>query len=124
MAFLEIKGNVKESRRVGGLKPLRILSVSVPKTVKKADWGIYFSLIRIGDHNYPAITHLGPPKGFSLTKVVLECTLLTFRKKITTRSVKIKFIEKFREVKRSVNPLAGYWQRIKDRRLAKKYFGL
>ena len=115
-----IQGGKKRGRRLG----FPTINISVPRSVAAADWGIYFSLTRIDGLWYPGVTHLGPPKTFSIRNATCETYLLTLTGDLYGKKITKKLIFKLREVERFPT-VAALKQRIKkDVIAAKKFFGL
>ena len=124
MKFITIEGKVKVGRKIGKKIGFPTINIVVPRSFKKDCWGIYFSLIKIGDKFYPAITHLGPPKTFQLSKATCESYLLTLKQNLYHKSVKKRLLFKFREVEQFPNVSRLKKQIKKDIKAAKKFFGL
>jgi len=124
MPFITISGKIKPGLKQGRKLGFPTINVPVPKSIKKKDWGIYFSLIRIGDILYPGVTHLGPPKTFSLSRSTCETYLLTLKKNLCNKKVEKKLIFRLREVEEFPNVAKFKKQIKKDIKAAKKFFGL
>ena len=122
--FLTIKGKVKAGKRRGRKLGFPTINIPVPKKIKKKDWGIYFSLVRIGDKIYPGVTHLGPVKTFSLRPATCETHLLAVRHNLYHRLVEKRLIFRFREVERFPSIRQLKIQIKKDIKAARKFFGL
>ena len=124
MGFLvlsgKIKGGYKRGRRLG----FPTINISVPHLVKKDQWGIYFSLVKIDDKFYPGVTHLGPPKTFSLSRATCETHLLTLRNNLYNKKIEKRLIFKFREVEKFLSIKDLKKQIKKDIKAAKNFFGL
>ena len=124
MKFIIIAGKVKQGRKVGAKLGFRTINVSVPKVIKKTQWGIYFSLIKIGDKIYPGVTHLGSAKTFQLSRATCETHLLTLKNNLYNKKVEKKLIFKIRDIE-EFNTVAKLKNQIKkDVKAAKKFFGL
>lgn len=100
------------------------INIAVAKAVKKNQWGIYFSLVKIDGKLYAGVTHLGPPKTFSLSRATCETHLLAFRGDLYNKLVEKKLIFKLREVEKFPNVAKLKKQIKKDVKAAKKFFGL
>ncbi|MFA6254402.1 MAG: riboflavin kinase [Patescibacteria group bacterium] len=124
MFFLTLEGKVNVGRRKGRKLGFPTININVPTVIKTSQWGVYFSLIKIGDKFYPGVTHLGPPKTFSLSRATCETHLLTFRQDLYHQAVEKRLIFKFREVEKfpSIGRLKK--QMKKDIKAARKFFGL
>jgi riboflavin kinase/FMN adenylyltransferase len=122
--FIIIKGKIKAGRAQGKKIGFPTINVAVPRFIKKADWGIYFSLVKIADKFYPGVTHLGPPKTFSLRAATCETHLFTVSGDFYGQTVEKRLLFKFREVTK-FNKLGHLKKQIKkDLKAAKRYFGV
>jgi len=124
MAFVTIKGKVKAGEKKGRRLGFPTINVAIPRFIKKNQWGIYFSLIKINHKIYPGVTHLGPVKTFSLGRKTCETYLLTLNHNLYNKAVEKKLIFKFREIERFPNVAKLKKQIKKDIKAAKKFFGL
>ena len=124
MPFLVFKGKIKTGRQKGKKIGFPTINISVPRSVRQKQWGIYFSLVKIGDKVYPGITHLGPPKTFSLSQATCETHLLTLKADLYGKTIEKKLIFKFREVEKFPNVNKLKKQIKKDIKAAKKFFGI
>jgi riboflavin kinase/FMN adenylyltransferase len=122
--MLNLEGKVKIGRKKGTKLGFSTINISVPRTVKKDQWGIYFSLIKIADKFYPGITHLGPPKTFSISNATCETHILNFKGDLYGKQVKKRLVFKFREVEKFPTANKLKKQIKKDIKAAKKFFGL
>ncbi|OGY47018.1 MAG: hypothetical protein A3J62_00535 [Candidatus Buchananbacteria bacterium RIFCSPHIGHO2_02_FULL_38_8] len=124
MHFLVITGKVKAGKKKGRKLGFPTINIAVPKSIKKSDWGIYFSLVKIGNSLYPGVTHLGPPKTFSFWRATCETYLLTLKQDLYNKKVEKRLIFRFREVEQfpTINKLRK--QIKKDIKAARKFFGL
>jgi len=122
--FLTIKGKVKKGAHRGGKLGFPTINVAFPSTIKKDQWGVYFSIIKIKDKFYPGATHLGPVKSFIPFKKTCETYLLTLNKDLYNQSVEKRLIFKFRDIEEFSNVKHLKKQMKKDIKAAKKYFGL
>ena len=119
-----VKGKVKAGLGQGRKLGFATINIAVPGQIKKPDWGVYFSLVKIGDKFYPGLTHLGPPKTFSLRKATCETHLFTFSGDFYGLAVKKWLLFKFREVQKFDEAAQLKKQIKKDLKAAKKYFGI
>lgn len=124
MAFLVLAGRVKTGKKLGKKLGFPTINIAVSKAVKKNQWGIYFSLIKIAGKFYAGVTHLGPPKTFSLSRATCETHLLSFRGDLYGKPVEKRLLFKFREVERFPNVAKLKKQIRRDVRAAKKFFGI
>lgn len=124
MPFIIIEGKVKDGKKRGKKLGFPTINVSVPKSVKKKVWGVYFSLVKIGDRIYPAVTHLGPPKTFQLSRATCETYLLTLKSNLYNKKVKKTLLFKLREVEQFPSITKLKKQIKKDIKVAKKFFGI
>ncbi len=122
--MLILEGRVKTGRKIGTNLGFSTINISVPHTVKKKQWGIYFSFVKIGDKFYPGITHLGPPKTFSLSNATCETHILNFKGNLYNKKVIKRLIFKFRDVEKFPNIVKLKKQIKKDIKLARKFFGI
>lgn len=123
--FLTIKGKVKKGRGKATEKlGFPTINISIPPSIKKKQWGIYFSLIKINDKIYPGVTHLGPIKSFIPGLKSCETHILTLKDNLYNKSVEKKLIFKFRDIEEFPNFNALRKQIKKDIKDAKKFFGL
>lgn len=100
------------------------INIPIPGNIKKDQWGIYFSLVKIDGKFYPGATHLGPVKAFNPLKKTCETYLLTFHKDLYNEEVEKRLLFKFREVENFPDAKALKKQIKKDIKKAKKFFGL
>ncbi|NUM25501.1 MAG: hypothetical protein HUU49_02620 [Candidatus Buchananbacteria bacterium] len=121
---MTITGEVKTGQRRGKRIGFPTINVSVPRGLKKDQWGIYFSLVNIDGKVYPGVTHLGPVKTFSLRNKTCETYLLTLRDDLYGTRVQKKLIFKFRDIEKYPTVAALKRQIKKDVTAAKKFFGL
>jgi FAD synthase len=124
MAFLVLEGLVRTGRKQGSRLGFPTINITVPRFVKKSSWGVYFSLIKIGEKTYPAVTHLGPPRTFSLNRATCESFLLTLHKDLYRRRVKKILLLKIRDVEKFPSVAALKKQIRRDVKAAKNFFGL
>lgn len=124
--FLTIKGKVKSGYRRGKRIGFPTVNITIPRglKIKKDQWGIYFSLVKIDGKTYPGVTHFGPLKTFSLRKKTCETYLLTVRQDLYHQNIEKKLIFKFREVEKYPTISALKRQIKKDVKAAKNFFGL
>ncbi|MFA5022369.1 MAG: riboflavin kinase [Patescibacteria group bacterium] len=122
--MIVLKGKVKVGRKQGQRLGFPTINIAVSRLIKKDQWGIYFSLVKIGSKIYPGVTHLGPPKTFSLTHATCETHLFTVGGDFYGKTVEKRLILKFREVKK-FDKISELKKQIKeDIKDAKKFFGL
>ncbi|MDD2807532.1 MAG: riboflavin kinase [Patescibacteria group bacterium] len=122
--FLEIDGKIKSGFKRGRRLGFPTINIPVSQSIKKDQWGIYFSLIKVGDVYYPGVTHLGPPKTFAVSYATCETFLLTLKRDLYGQKVKKKLILRFRDVEKFNSTKALKKQIKHDIKLAKKFFGL
>lgn len=115
---------MKNGRKRGSKLGFPTINLSVPPAVKGNHWGVYFSLVKIGDNLYPAITNLGPAKTFSLGRARCESHLLTIKKDLYNKKVSVKLLLKLREIEKFPHVKALKKQIKKDIKAAKKFFGI
>lgn len=122
--FITIKGRVKHGQARGRRLGFPTINLPVPREIKKEQYGIYFSLVKIGDKFYPGATHLGPVKSFNPLKKTCETYLLTFNQDLYDVVVEKKLIFKLREIE-NFPDVKVLKRRIKqDIKEAKKFFGI
>lgn len=124
MSFITIAGTVKDGKKRGRRIGFPTINLPVPRSVKKEQWGIYFSFVKIGNNVYPGVTHLGPVKTFSLRRKTCETFILTLRHDLYGKHVEKKLILKFRDVEKFPTVAALRRQIARDVVAAKKFFGL
>lgn len=124
MSFLVLRGKVRAGRGQGRQLGFPTINIAVPSWIKKDQWGIYFSLIKIGGKIYPGVTHLGPPKTFRLNKATCETHLFILKTDLYGKSVEKKLIFKFRDVERFPTVAKLRKQIKKDIKAAKRFFGI
>jgi len=124
MPFFTIKGKVEVGRQLGRKIGFPTINIKVPKTVKKNQWGVYFSLCKIGSGIYPGLTHLGPSKNLSSNRVICETHLLTLKENLYHQVVEKKLLFCYREIKNFSHFNQLKKQLKRDRKIARKYFGL
>jgi len=100
------------------------INISYPRTVKKSQWGIYFSIIKIKDKFYPGATHLGPVQSFNPLRKTCETFLLTLDQDLYGQTVEKRLIFKYRDIEEFSSVKHLKKQIKKDIKQAKKYFGL
>ena len=124
MPFLVLKGKVEAGKKFGSKIGFPTINIKVPRLIKKDQWGVYFSLVKIGQGIYPGLTHLGPPKTFGLRAATCETHLLTWKGDLYGQLVEKKLIFRFREIQKfpQINHLKKQLKR--DVKIARKYFGL
>lgn len=125
MSWIVLKGKVKIGRQVG--RRLGFATINIPASrlkVKKSDWGVYLSLVRLDDKIYPGVTHLGPARTFNLLRPTCETHLLTLKKDLYGQKAEKRLLVKIREVKQFDNLAKLKNQIKKDVKMARKYFGL
>ena len=122
--FLVLQGKVRPGRGRGKKLGFPTINISVSKVVKKNQWGIYFSLVKIGDKLYPGITHLGPAKTFQLTRATCETYLLSLRGNFYNKLVEKKLIFKVRDIEQFSSITKLRKQIRRDIKAARKFFGL
>lgn len=124
MSFIIIEGKVKNGLKRGRRLGWPTINIPVPKSIKKNQWGVYFSLVTIGGKIYPGATHLGEAKTFRLSRATCETYLLTLRQDLYGKKVSKKLIFKLRDVEDFGNVKNLKKQIQKDINQAKKFFGL
>ncbi|MFA6322859.1 MAG: riboflavin kinase [Candidatus Buchananbacteria bacterium] len=125
MPIKVLKGKVIGGKKVGRKIGFPTINIAVPRSkVKKTDWGVYFSLVKIESMLYPGITHLGPAKTFNFIWPTCETHILGFKNDLYEQIVEKRLLFKVREIEKfkSLNKLKK--QIKKDAKLARKYFGL
>ena len=122
--FLTIKGKVGRGASRGGNLGFPTINIPYPRTIKKNQWGIYFSIVKIKNKFYPGATHLGPVKSFNPLKKTCETFLLTLDKDLYNQQVEKRLIFKFRDIEEFPNVKQLKKQMKKDIKAAKKFFGL
>ncbi len=121
--MLVLEGRVKIGRRQGKKLGFSTINIVVPRSVKKSQWGIYFSLVKIGDKLYPAITHLGPLKTFNFLSPTCETHILNFKENLYDTKVTKRLVFKFREVEKFPSLYMLKKQIRRDIKSAKRFFG-
>ncbi|OGY46096.1 MAG: hypothetical protein A3A24_03700 [Candidatus Buchananbacteria bacterium RIFCSPLOWO2_01_FULL_46_12] len=124
MGIITIVGKLKSGRRIGRTIGFPTLNIPVSRVIKKDQWGVYFSLLKINGRIYPALTHLGPPKTFKLGRATCESYLLYFREKSPIIEVKKTLLLKLREIKNFPSIKELKKQIRQDVKAAKHFFGL
>lgn len=124
MSFIVVKGKVKEGK--GFSRKLGFPTINIPasRKIKKEDWGIYFSLVKIDGKFYPGATYFGPPNSLNILKPNCETHLLTLNQDLYGKQVEKRLIFKLRNVDNYPNIRKLKKQIKKDIKKAKKYFGL
>ena len=122
--MLTLEGQVKTGQKIGKKLGFATINIGVPRSVKKDQWGIYFSFIKIGTKVYPSVTHLGPPKTFSISNATCESHILNLKNNLYGKKVTKRLILKFREIEKFSNVRKLKKQIKKDVEQAKKFFGL
>jgi len=122
--MLILKRKVVAGRKQGRNLGFPTINIAVPRTIKKDHWGIYFSLVKVGQKVYAGITHLGPVKTFGLKKPTCETHVLNFFGDLYNQPIEKKLILKFREVQKFVSASHLKKQLTNDIVAAKKFFGL
>ncbi len=124
MGFIIIQGKAKKSQGKTRKFNFPTINIKVSQSIKKVSWGMYFSLVKVGDKSYPGVTYLGPPKTFRLARATCETYPLTLRKDLANKIIKKILIFKFRNVEES-STIARFKKQIKkDIKAAKKFFGI
>ncbi|OGY55160.1 MAG: hypothetical protein A2951_02555 [Candidatus Buchananbacteria bacterium RIFCSPLOWO2_01_FULL_56_15] len=121
---LVIEGRVRPGRQVGRQLGFPTINIAVPRSIRKRQWGIYASLVKIGESVYPGVTHLGPPKTFHLSRATCETFLLTLRRPLADQRVSKRLLLKLREVEHFSSIKQLKRQMGADVRTARKFFGL
>src|SRR3989338_5520320 len=121
---LVIEGRVRPGRQVGRQLGFPTINIPVPRSIRKRQWGIYASLVRIGSSVYPGVTHLGPPKTFHLSRATCETFLLTLRRPFADQPVSKRLLLKLRDVEHFSSIKQLKRQMSADVRAAKTFFGL
>lgn len=121
---LVIEGRVRPGRQVGRQLGFPTINIAVPRSVRKRQWGIYASLVKIGGSVYPGVTHLGPPKTFHLSRATCETFLLTLRRPLAHQPVSKRLLLKLRDVEPFPTIKQLKRQMSADVRAARKFFGL
>lgn len=122
--FLVLQGKVHAGKGQGKKLGFPTINIPVSKVVRKNQWGIYFSLVKIGDKLYPGITHLGPAKTFQLTRATCETYLLSLKGNFYNKPVEKKLIFKVRDIEQFPDIKQLKKQIKKDAKAAKEFFGL
>jgi len=122
--FLVLQGEVSTGRGQGKKLGFPTINIPVAKVIRKNQWGIYFSLVKIGDKFYPGVTHLGPAKTFKLSRATCETHLLTLKGDFYNKSVEKKLIFKVREIEQFPDVKKLKKQIKKDIKAARRFFGL
>ncbi|MFA6215997.1 MAG: riboflavin kinase [Patescibacteria group bacterium] len=124
MPPVTLKGIVQLGKKRGKKLGFPTINISVPPALTKKHWGIYFSLVKIGQNFYPGITHLGLPKTFGAKLATCETHLLTLRKNLYGTSVTKILLQKTRDIKKFSSQAALIKQLRSDVKAAKKFFDL
>lgn len=124
MSFITLKGKIITGRKSGRKIGFPTVNIALPRSVKKTEWGIYFSLNKIDDKYFPGVTHLGPPKTFSINRATCETYLLTLKKDLYNKTIEKKLIFKIREIEKFSSTKELKKQIKKDIKKAKKFFGI
>ncbi len=124
MSFFTLKGKVETGKKFGRKIGFPTINIKVPSSVKKDRWGVYFSLVKINEGIYPGLTHLGPPKTFSLHRATCETHLLTWKGDLYGQPVEKKLLFRFREIQNFSHVKQLKNQLKRDVKVARKYFGI
>ena len=122
--FLTIKGKVGRGASRGGNLGFPTINIPYPRTIKKNQWGIYFSIVKIKNKFYPGATNLGQVKSFNPLKKTCETFLLTLDKDLYNQQVEKRLIFKFRDIEEFPSIKQLKKQMKKDIKAARKFFGL
>lgn len=122
--MLTIKGKVKRGQQVGRRLGFPTINIPFPKSITKDQWGIYFSLVKIGNKLHPGATHLGPIASFTPARKTCETFLLDYNKDLYGVAVEKRLVFKFRDIENFSSAEKLKAQIKKDIKAAKKYFGL
>lgn len=120
---LVIEGRVKPGRGRGKTIGFPTINIPVPRSIKRRQWGIYVSVVRVGDTVYPGVTHLGPPATFQ-PRATCETFFLTFRRQLYGQWVQKRLLLKLRDIERFPNVRLLKKQITADVRAARKFFKL
>lgn len=120
---LMIEGRVKPGRGRGKTIGFPTINIPVPRSIRRRQWGIYVSVVRVGDAVYPGVTHLGPPATFQL-RPTCETFLLTLRRQLYGQWVQKRLVLKLRDIERFPNVRLLKKQISADVRAARKFFKL
>ena len=124
MAFIEIEGKVKHGKKMSKGIGFPTINVPVPRAVAKDSWGIYFSLVTIGNKRYPGVTHLGKPKTFQIKQPTCETYLINFNQDLYGVAVKKRLLFKLRDIIKFPSSKELKKEIARDVKAAKKFFGL
>ncbi len=120
-----IEGVIRSGRQVGRTLGAPTINIAAPRDLDDEEWGVYCSLVSVKGVTYPALTHLGPPKTFFLSRPTCESFLFRFNevsKDNTPVSIRLLFrlrgVEKFSSVKKLKQQIQ------EDIKKGKKFFGL
>ena len=121
--MLLLSGKVKNGKKRGSRLGFPTINIPVSRSVKKNQWGIYFSLVKLDGKIYPGATHLGPPRMFHLTPTC-ETYLLTRQGNLYGKQVEKRLLFKFRDIEEFSSVKVLRRQIGKDIAAAKRFFGL
>jgi riboflavin kinase/FMN adenylyltransferase len=124
MSFLVVEGKVKNGRKISRLMGFPTVNIAVPRFIKSSDWGIYVSLVSFDGKVFPGVTHLGPPKTFSIRASTCETFLLSFSGDLYHKKITKRLLFKIRDIERFPNIRSLKKEIKKDIIKAKKYLGL
>jgi len=122
---LVIEGRVRPGRQVGRQLGFPTINIAVPRSIRKRQWGIYASLVKIGESVYPGVTHLGPAKTFGLGAASCETYVLRRNlRELAGEKVRVRLLFKFRSIEHFTTVQALRRQIRRDVQAAMKFFHL
>src|SRR3989344_4753423 len=122
--MIVLKGKVASGKGRGRRIGFPTVNIPVSRRIKKDQWGIYFSIVKVDDKFYPGATHLGPVKTFFSRTPTCETYLLTLQDNLYGKTIEKKLMFKFRDIEQFPNLAKLKKQIKKDVKAAKKFFGI
>ena len=122
--MLVVSGRIQTGYGRGKRLGFPTINLAVPGSVTARQWGVYFSLTTVGRTVYPSLTHLGPPKTFGLRQPTCETYVLNKPALVLTTLVRVRLLEKLRNIEKFKTAADLKRQIASDVRAARIYFGL
>ena len=122
--MLVVSGRIQTGYGRGKRLGFPTINLAVPGSVTARQWGVYFSLTTIRRAVYPSLTHLGPPKTFGLRRATCETYILSKPARVSTTSVRVRLLEKLRNIEKFKTVADLKRQIANDVKAATIYFGL
>jgi len=95
-----IEGTVQPDRGVGKGMGVPTINLMPDTNIVLPKYGVYATIVHIGDDEYAGVTNIGVRPTFELTEITIETHILDFEREMYGEKVRVEFVARIRGEKK------------------------